>query len=320
MTSAHFRGRRVVVTGGGGFIGRAVCRQVLEAGARHVRSVQASPGGTPEGVEEIVADLRDPSVGDATLEGAQDVVHLAAQSGGIQLQHGGHAELLSENLAMTRSVLSGAVKRGVERAFVASSAVIYEAAQTGPLSEDAPLLTPGHPAATGYAWSKLTDEAMSSWAAAEGLHVVIGRFSNVYGPGATFDPERSTVVHALIAKALNEPAGGMLRVWGREDTVRSFLYVEDAARAVLTILEGGGYGAVYNIDAEQPVTMRQLADAVMRATGRELEISFEPARPGGPMHRVLATDRLRQLGFSCQTSLDAGLLETSLHYHERGRR
>ena len=317
-------GRRVVVTGGAGFIGRHVVRQLLNAGARVTvplhegdRVTVAGAEGRPltvEGLTLVDADLRESSGAEQALAGADYVVHLAARSGGVQLQHSPSADLFEANVAMTRQVLSAAAACGVRRCYLASSAVIY-ASDAGPvLDEAAHTVEPWRETVTPYAWSKLTDEATATWWQEAGLDVVVGRFTNVFGAGATFDPARSTVVHALVKKAVDAAPGGVVEVWGDGSAVRSFIHVRDAASGVLTVLTRGRAGTPYNISSDEPVTIRSLAEAVRDAVDPSLRLEFNPSRPAGPARRVLDTSRLASLGFRPRVSLEDGVCDVVASY------
>ncbi|HEX2029476.1 MAG TPA: NAD-dependent epimerase/dehydratase family protein [Nitriliruptorales bacterium] len=311
MLAGALEGRRVLITGGTGFIGHHVSRLLTRSGA--AVTVLHSPGGElPDDADGriIEARLGEDDVVYSACEGMHAVVHLAARSGGIQLQHTDHAELFAENLRITRQVLQATRRAAVPRVYLASSAVVYGTAAATPLREDAPKVDPGTAAATGYAWSKLTDEALGRWMSSNEHAVVIGRLANVYGPGAMFDPERSTVVHALVRKAVDQAPGGTLLVWGSGHAVRSFIFVEDAARAVVAILTRGEPGRVYNIDTSEAVSIRQLAETVREVVDPSLRLVFDADRPSGPPFRVLDVTALRGLGFEVRTSLREGLAHT----------
>lgn len=299
-------GARVLITGGHGFVGGALVRYLAASGAQ--LSCPYRPGARAAGLPATVfeADLLQPGALDDALADVDLVVHLAARSGGIQFQHVDHGEVWAENTAVTRHVLMSSTKAQVRRVFLASSGVVYAASSESLLSEESP--TVGPPArVSGYAWSKLTDEVLGMWTwASGGPEVVVGRFANVYGPGGSFDPARSTVVHALVRKAV-EARDGRLEVWGDGTAVRSFLHVDDVARAIVTILEHGEAGGTYNCDASEPVTIARLAEIVRDAVDANLDLAFDPSRASGPTRRVLDTARLRSLGFSPEVSLAAGV-------------
>jgi len=304
-------GARVLVTGGHGFIGSAVVRHLAAAGAHVVAPARPGTLRSDLPCEAAELDLREAGALDEAARGAALVVHLAARSGGVQFQEGLADDVLDENRALTRAVLRAAAKAGVRRVFLASSGVVYAAGAGETLTEDADTVAPGKGSVSAYAWSKLTDEVAAAWS---DVDVVVGRFTNVYGPGGTFDPERSTVVHALAARAVATPPGEPLVVWGDGSAVRSFLHVDDAARAVLAVLRHGEAGAAYNVDSSRATSIRGLAELVRDAVDPALRLVFDADRPSGPSRRVLDASRLGELGFRAEVSLETGVAQVVADY------
>ena len=139
---------------------------------------------------------------------------------------------------ITDNLLAASAEADVQRVFLASSLVTYLARHRALDRISRPTRPRDRP--DPYAWSKISDEVVASWH--QELDTVVGRFGNVYGPGAPFEPERSTVVHALIDRAARLGDNEDLVVWGDGSAVRSFVFVEDAAEAVLIALTKGEPG------------------------------------------------------------------------------
>lgn len=309
------RGKRVAVTGGYGFIGQHLLRALSEVGATPIALVHGDDAAADVPGEHRIVDLRDRDAVAESVEGTDLVVHLAARSGGIQFQGAAHRQVLDENMTMTRNVLDAAAEADVRRVFLASSGVVYSRHVEGELTEDRPVVSPAGEFVTGYAWSKLTDEALGFWAAGEAaIEVVVGRFTNVYGPGGSFTTERSTVVHALIKKAVENSPEGALRVWGDGTPVRTFIYVEDAAQAIITALTHGEPGEVYNISTSRSVSIRELAEEIRVLVSPAMELVFEPERPQGPQRRALDGSKLAAIGFRASVTLQEGLHRTISWY------
>jgi GDP-L-fucose synthase len=303
----------VLVTGGHGFIGRHVVSALDQAGAEPVSVAQSTGKSHPDlPGESIALDLEDESQVAAVIEGFDLVVHLAARAGGIQFQQEGGADVFSSNRLITDNLLAACAGSGVERLFIASSLVTYRASSE-PLTEASPQLGPAD-RPNPYAWSKITDEVVAAWH--PGLEVVVGRFGNVYGPGAPFEPDRSTVVHALIDRAARLDDGADLVVWGDGSAVRSFVYVGDAAQAVLTTLTGGEPGEAYNIDSGVEVTIAGLASAVRGVVNPSLNIVFDPSKPAGAPYRVASVAKLAALGYEPLVGLEDGLRKTVQWYRD----
>jgi GDP-L-fucose synthase len=302
----------VVVTGAHGFIGRHVVT-ALETAGHDVVSI-AHPDRVEDPVDRItrLADLSDPGAARAALDGAEVVVHLAARAGGIAFQQAPDRGVFGDNRSVTDNVLNAARATGTRRVFIASSLVVYLPSDE-PLTEDHPLLEE-EDEPSPYAWSKIVDERR---ALDSGLEVVVGRFGNVYGPGAPFHEERASVVHALIARCEGLAAGEPLRVWGDGSAVRSFVFVEDVARAVAMLIGPAAPGGVYNVDSGVPVTIAELAAVVASHADPVPAIEFDRSKPAGSPIRVGAIDRLRELGFEPGVALGDGIGRTVEHYRQR---
>jgi len=303
----------VLVTGGHGFIGRHVVAALTRAGAKPV-SVAQSAGKAHADLsgESIALDLEDGDRVAAVVEGFDFVVHLAARAGGIQFQQEGAADVFFSNRLITDNLLAASVGSGVQRVFIASSVVTYRTSSEA-LTESSPQLGPDD-RPNPYAWSKITDEVVAAWH--PGLEVVVGRFGNVYGPGAPFDPGRSTVIHALIDRAARLDDAEDLVVWGDGSAVRSFVYVGDAARAVLITLIGGEAGEAYNIDSGMEVTIAGLASTVRDVVNPSLNLVFDPSKPAGAPYRVASVAKLATLGYEPLVSLEDGLRKTVQWYRD----
>lgn len=294
----------IAVTGADGFIGSYVVEALIAAGAE-VRAL-CGPGAADDTGTAI--DLLDAALVRRSLVGTEFVVHLAARAGGVQFQEQYHFDVLHQNTMMTKNVLAAASDLGLNRAFIASSAVVYaEEAGSAPIEETANIVAPLREPVTPYAWSKLTDEVASSWVRSSGLEVVVGRFTNVFGRGANFDLGRSTVVHALVKKGVDAAPGGVFGVWGDGVAVRSFIHARDAARAVATVLSSGADGEAYNISAIGPITIRELAEMVRDQVDPSLDVRFDKSAPTGVIYRALDDTKLRNLGFKPEVGLRAGI-------------
>ena len=301
------RGQTVLVTGGHGFIGRHVVTALAEAGAKPV-AVSQDPASSVSSLpgESICLDLEDRDQVVEAVRGVDRVVHLAARAGGIQFQQEIGEDVFTSNRRMTDNVLTACSMAGVERVFLASSLVTYREA-TEPLTETHSQLGPGD-RPDPYAWSKITDEVAAGWQQA--LNTVVGRFGNVYGPWASFEPERSTVVHALIDRAARSTRGADLMVWGDRNAIRSFVFVEDVATAVLLTLTNGDSGEAYNIDSGIEVSITQLATMVRDLIDPSLNLVFDPSMPSGAAYRVASIDKLAAIGFAPRVELHEGIRRT----------
>jgi nucleoside-diphosphate-sugar epimerase len=303
----ELEGETVLVTGGHGFIGRHVVTALDRAGAKPV-SVSQHDGETLADLpgRSYTLDLERAEGVSGALRDVESVIHLAARAGGIQFQRAGGDDIFDSNRRITDNLLAASADSGIQRVFLASSLVTYRPAAE-PLTELHPQLGPGD-RPNPYAWSKITDEVVASWH--QGLHTVVGRFGNVYGPGAPFDPERSTVVHALIDRASRLGNGEDLVVWGDGSAIRSFVFVEDVAEAVLVTLSRGESGEAYNIDGGVEVTIADLATIVRDTVNPSLHLVFDNSKPAGLSYRVASIAKLASLGYTPHVDLEDGIRRT----------
>jgi GDP-L-fucose synthase len=248
------------------------------------------------------------------LDGCSSVVHLAARAGGVQMQN--TAGIFRANRTMTDTVLEACAESGIDDLFLASSQVVYRCSPLA-LDEGFPIAS-SVDSPTEYAWSKATDEVVGKWwGEHDDRRVVMGRFGNIYGPGAPYGASRSTVIHALIRRFSEAEPGSMVEVWGDGSAVRSFLYVGDAAAAVVAVLQHGEPGSVYNIDSGVPVSIMDLAREINDQVGSDLYLVFDADKPTGVPYRVGSIDRLAAIGYQPSTTLTEGLTATISDFRER---
>lgn len=302
----------VAIVGGAGFIGRHVVAAVHDAGGTPV--VVGEERAPHLECEVRLADATSVDDLTAALNGCSSVIHLAARAGGIQMQHS--AGVFRSNREITDNVLEACRRNGIGEVFLASSQVVYRGSSL-PLDEGAPILS-SLDAPSQYAWSKASDEVIGRWWGEEnGARVVIGRFGNIYGPGAPYEEDRSTVVHALIQRFAEAPPGSTVEVWGDGSAIRSLLFVQDAARAVVVVAGDGPPGSVYNIDSGQPVSIKSLAGAIHAQVGNDLNLVFDATKPAGVPYRVGAVEKLSRTGFRPEVDLEEGLAATIADFRSR---
>ncbi|ARJ65936.1 hypothetical protein WV31_09850 [Magnetospirillum sp. ME-1] len=317
-TKAFFAGKRVAVTGGSGFIGSHVVEQLLALGARVIVPCRSSGGyathsGT--GVEIRRADLTDQQSCRAALDGAQVVMHLAADVAGLAYNMAHPASIFDANMRMGLSVLAACRDLAVERVLVCSSACVYPRYCSVPTPEEEGFKDEPEPTNGGYGWSKRMLEFLGAQYASEyGMSVAIGRPYNAYGPRDTFDPERSHVIPALIRKAV-EARDGVVKVWGDGKASRSFVYVDDFARGLIEVAARHAKADPINIGANEETTIGELAGLiagqVAERTGRPLRLEFDTSAPTGQPRRHCDTTKAeRLLGFTARVGLAEGMAKT----------
>jgi GDP-L-fucose synthase len=296
-------GRRVAVTGGAGFLGRAIVAMLSPLGAE-VRA--------PRSAEH---DLRDRAAASQALDGADLVVHLAANVGGIGYNSRNPGPLLADNVAMGLNVFEAAREHGVERLVAACSVCAYPLSPPRiPFVEDDLLSGAPEPSNAPYGHAKrLLASLSAAYREQYGMDSCVPVITNLYGPGDDFDPEDSHVVAAMVGKylAAAESDSPEVTLWGTGTATRDFLYVDDAARGVLLMAEGRAGPDPVNLGSGEETTVRDLSAAVARVAGFEGQTVWDESRPDGQPRRVLDTSRARELlGFEPEVGLEEGLGRT----------
>jgi GDP-L-fucose synthase len=307
-------GRRVMVTGGGGFLGRHVVRRLEEAGVRDVF--------VPRSREY---DLRRPAdIERALADGRPDVViHLAAVVGGIGANRENPGRFFHDNAIMGIGLMEAARLAGVAKFVQVGTVCSYPKHTPVPFHEDD--IWNGYPEETnapyGLAKKMLLVQAQA-YRAQYGFNAIYLIPVNLYGPGDNFDPASSHVIPALIKKCVDARDRGddHVDVWGTGSASREFLYVEDAAEGI--VLAGERYDGPdpVNLGVGREITIRDLVAVIARLTGFGGEIRWDPTKPDGQPRRALDTSRARErFGFTARQSFEDGLRRTIAWYEEQRR-
>ncbi len=313
---AYWRGKRVVVTGGSGFIGSHLVERLRPFCAS--LAVPTRRDGVPpflravsRDVELIHGDLRDPAVADAACRGADVVFTLAAVVGGIEYNQAHHASIFRDNLTVFLATLEAARRASVGRVLVVSSACVYPRLCTIPTPEWEGSVDRPEPTNEGYGWSKRMEEYLGEAYAREfGMSVAVARPYNAYGPRDNFDPSSSHVIPALIRKAF-DPGSDIVRVWGSGRQSRSFLYVDDFADGLLRICERARDTQPTNLGAAEETTIDEIARLIVALAGSHKGIEFDTRKPEGQPRRRCDTTRLERLyEFRARVPLADGLRAT----------
>jgi GDP-L-fucose synthase len=295
-------GRPTVVTGGAGFLGRAVVRD-LEALGAEVRVTRSGEH-----------DLRDPAAARAALDGADVVIHLAANVGGIGFNRRNPAPLVYDNLMMVGNVFEQSRQADVTKLVSACTVCAYPKFTPAPFSEDE--LWNGYPEESNAPYGlakKMMLVVSDAYRRQYGFDSCVPIVANLYGPGDNFDLEDSHVIAAMIRKYVEARDRGddTVTLWGTGSPSREFLYVDDAARALLLAAERLDTSDPVNIGTGVETRIKDLAALIHDLTGFEGETVWDASRPDGQPQRFLDVSRARELmGFESAVSLEDGLRET----------
>ena len=304
MPRSTLSGRRVVVTGGSGFLGRVVVRKLAERGAVVV---------VPRSRDH---DLRDPAATESLFatERPELVVHLAARVGGIGFNQVAPAQLYLDNLLMGTYVLEAARRHGVERTVCIGTVCSYPKFTPVPFNEAS--LWDGYPEETnapyGIAKKALLVHAQvnrAQYGQRSGFLIP----TNLYGPGDKFHPAVSHVIPALIRKCVEATERGehKIDVWGTGRASREYLYVDDAAEGIALATEALDDPEPVNLGTDTEITIRETVERIARLVGFEGELVWDPTKPDGqPRRRVDAKRAELVLGWHPQMDFDEGLRRT----------
>lgn len=316
--------KKVLVTGGGGFIGSHVVERLLRehkgvrvtVAARMTAENKRNLSAVLKDIRVLKGDLKDPAFCRRACRGQDVVLNLAGVVGGVGYNSRHHASLFRDNMTLQLNMIEAARLEEAARYLVVSTACVYPRDCRIPTPEsegfrDEPELTN-----RGYGWSKRMGEYLGrAYAEEYGMSVAIVRPYNAYGPRDHYDLEKSHVIAALVRRVCEGESP--LKVWGDGRATRAFLYVEDFARGLLEVAEKYPKADPVNIGSSQEVSVKELARAVLRAAGHDAKLVFDPSKPSGQPRRACDTTKSRKvLGFKAEVGLDEGLRRTVAWYRE----
>ncbi len=310
--------QNVLVTGGAGFVGSCLVKKLLELG-NTVTVVDDLSRGTKENlgnafskVKFISQDLRVEQGLIEIFEGHDLVFNLAALNTGVDYDEGRTQKMFEDNMLLQMMPLRAASQTKSIRKFVQiSSASVYsrEAMEHQvPTPEDADTSNP-EPSKLGYALAKKMGENLAKWYAENSpLQTVCARFINVYGENDNFD-SMGHFIPVMVRKFVE--AEKEVVVFGSGKQKRSFMYVEDAVSALLTLAEKGENGEPYNVDADEEHSVREVVEMINNYVNKpHLKIIFDTTKPEGSQRRLLDSTKLQKLGWKPQVEFAIGLERT----------
>lgn len=301
--------RRVLVTGGAGFLGRAVCGRLA--------ACRPSAVVVPRKAEY---DLTEQDRTRALLDEAKPdvVIHLAAVVGGIGANRENPGRYFYENAVMGLLLMEEARRRGVQKFVNVGTICAYPKFTPVPFREDA--LWDGYPEETNAPYGlakKMHLVQAQAYRRQYGFNAVTLLPVNLYGPGDNFDPASSHVIPALIKKVLDARDAGQthIDVWGTGSASREFLFVRDAADGVVRAAEAYDDPEPVNLGSGTEITIRQLTELVCELCEFRGEVRWDATKPDGQPRRCLDVSRARErFGFVATTPFRDGLRETIAWY------
>jgi len=302
---SFWESRRVLVTGGGGFLGRTLLSRLARSEPAAILAPRASE-----------LDLRERDAVRVYLSSARPdlIVHAAAVVGGIGANRAHPGLFFYENAIMGIQLIEEARRAGIGKFVCLGTICAYPKHTPVPFREDD--LWNGYPEETNAPYGLAKKMLLVQLQAYREEHGFLGIYLlpvNLYGPGDHFDLESSHVIPAMIRKFMEARESGAPEVvlWGDGSPTREFLYVEDAAEGILAAAEQYDGAAPVNLGSGEEISIRDLATLVARMTGFAGAIRWDPSRPNGQPRRKLDVTRAKRLfGWQARVSLDEGLRRT----------
>jgi GDP-L-fucose synthase len=297
-------GRSVVVTGGNGFLGRVVVRNLAERGAHVVAPTHDEYDLTIPGAADSMLAAHSPS----------HVIHLAARVGGIGYNQVAPAPLYLDNLMMGTHIIEATRRAATEKTVLLGTVCSYPKFTPVPFREES-------------FWDGFPEETNAPYGIAKKAHLVHAQVNaaqygqkfayliptNLYGPGDKFHPEVSHVIPALIKKCIEAKESGaeFIDVWGTGSASREYLYVEDAAAAIVRAAEIHDGTEPINLGSDREITIRETAETIAAVTGFTGTLRWDASKPDGqPRRRIDAGRAAELLGWRAQMNFRDGLART----------
>lgn len=311
--TTFWQGKKIVITGGAGFLGTALRRNLSERGASDIVVPRSSEFDLrrADDVERLYASAR-PDL----------VIHLAARVGGIGANMKNPADLYISNLLMGTHVIEQARLQDVAKTVVLGTICAYPKFTPVPFKEAD--LWDGYPEETnapyGVAKKALLVHGQAN-RAQYGQNVVYLLPTNLYGPGDKFNAAVSHVIPALIKKTVEaiEEGRDAIDVWGTGSASREFLYVDDAAEGIALACERYDGDEPINLGTDEEVAIKDLAELICKVAGFDGQLRWDPSKPDGQPRRRVDTQRAKELlGFEANVGLEEGL-ERTIEWYRANR-
>ncbi|MBX3036850.1 MAG: GDP-L-fucose synthase [Anaerolineales bacterium] len=311
MAESFWKNKRVIVTGGGGFLGSFVVEKLKERGATDIFIPRKKDYDLTQ--REAIERLYDDALKNVDPKNVV-VIHLAANVGGIGANREHPAEFFYDNMIMGVELMHHAYKRGVGKFVATGTVCAYPKFTPVPFKEDD--IWNGYPEETNAPYGlakKMMLVQAQTYRQQYGFNAIYLLPVNLYGPRDNFNLQTSHVIPALIRKAVEASERGdkELQVWGDGSPTREFLYVEDAADGIITGAEKYNGDLPINLGSGYEISIKDLTELIVKLTGFKGQLTWQTDKPNGQPRRGLDVSRAKELfNWSAQVQFEEGLKKT----------
>ena len=311
-----FKDKKVVVTGGTGFIGTHYIEELLTRGARVITSIHEVPFKIYDDRITWLEDINLENLDDALklIEGADYVIHSAGKICHPSTVANDFQVSLNQIKVIT-NVLEASYKSGVKGFVDVNSSTGYPDRRY-PITEDEYWDDEPYISYYGYGWMRrYREKLMEHTSHLTDMKIGIARGTAIFGPHDNFNLKTCNVIPALIKRVLS--GEDPFVVWGSPDVVRDFLYVKDVVKGALLVLEKGEARRPYNLGYGSTITIGEIVDTILKVTGKNPKVEWDNSKPTTIPFRACSTDRIsKELGFQPQYTFEEGIEETVRWYKE----
>jgi len=306
----YFKDKKVVVTGGSGFIGSHFLNELVKRGAKVKTHTYHSPLQVESSNIEVISNIDLTKLEDCIklVEGADYVIHC-----GGKVAHPStvptDVQIGLAQLNLIGNVLEACAKTKVKKFLDLNSSTGYPDIRK-PLTEDEYWVDEPYKAYFGYGWMRrYREKLMEHVSKFSGLHIALARCTAIFGPYDNFDLKTCHVAPALIKRHLS--GEDPFIVWGSPNVVRDFLYVKDVVNGALLILEKGESMRPYNLGYGGGITIGEIVNTILKVTGKNPEVIWDETKPTTIPFRAVSTERIQnELGFKPTYTFEEGMKET----------
>jgi len=307
----NLRNKRILVTGGAGFLGKHLITKLKECGCRHifVPLIEKYDLVQMPAVKRLYRDAK-PDI----------VIHLAAKVGGIEANRKNPGKFFYDNLLMGVQMMEAGRQFNIEKFVALGTICAYPKFTPIPFKEKN--IWDGYPEETNAPYGlakKMLLVQSQAYRKQYGFNSIFLLPVNLYGPGDNFDLDNSHVIPALIRKCVEAQRSGLFKVvaWGSGKPTREFLYVEDAAEAILLATAKYNKPEPVNVGAGFEISIKELSNLIVKLTGFKGEIIWDRTKPDGQPRRYLDTSKAyKEYGFKAKTKFEIGLRNTIEWYRK----